>query len=455
MDIYACDISSDELYHYGIKGMKWGVRRFQDKSGKLTSAGKKRYSDDTSGKSIKKKSSHRVLLENKYREKGMSDAEAVAAADRRIKVEKAIAITAGVTVVAATAYVARNKWVADHCDQVLKSGTTFYNLDNAANPRPGEHLYVNYRQNDTDYFRGKFALGKMKKSATGNAFNHVVVANDDIKIPSLDTRKSTFKQLFENDEQFRSVLNAHSGVDMSNMSSDKAYKKMWQKFGDKNDPEFNVAKRKYFEALRQKGYEAIVDEWDTNPFVYRSDAPLILLNTSSKSLGEMTIKELSAREVLLAQANSKHYEPTRTALTLLGVPHTNRFTESERYLSRYAAKSAKNSQYIDKAIKEISKTGKSFDAREHALKMQGSNVAELGKILSKNKNMTVSEAAKKALKRQERADMVESLAYAGLLSTPFVALSAVQQRAYVETYIREHPNTKLTYNEILKTGYQL
>lgn len=32
----------NELYHYGIKGQKWGVRRFQNKDGTLTPAGKKR-----------------------------------------------------------------------------------------------------------------------------------------------------------------------------------------------------------------------------------------------------------------------------------------------------------------------------------------------------------------------------------------------------------------------------
>lgn len=35
---------NNELYHHGIKGQKWGVRRFQNPDGTRTAAGKKRFS---------------------------------------------------------------------------------------------------------------------------------------------------------------------------------------------------------------------------------------------------------------------------------------------------------------------------------------------------------------------------------------------------------------------------
>lgn len=45
-------MSNNELTHYGVLGMRWGVRRYQNKDGTLTSAGKKRYDRDVQRTSV-------------------------------------------------------------------------------------------------------------------------------------------------------------------------------------------------------------------------------------------------------------------------------------------------------------------------------------------------------------------------------------------------------------------
>lgn len=49
----------NELYHYGVKGMKWGVRRYQNSDGSLTPKGRKRAERDMSELSNNKRKQYR------------------------------------------------------------------------------------------------------------------------------------------------------------------------------------------------------------------------------------------------------------------------------------------------------------------------------------------------------------------------------------------------------------
>ena len=91
-----------ELYHHGIKGQKWGVRRFQDATtGSLTEAGRERYREKVQGK-----------IADLQKKRGVDKATATRTVVRRERVKNFAKATAKVAALSAVVALGPAAWTA-------------------------------------------------------------------------------------------------------------------------------------------------------------------------------------------------------------------------------------------------------------------------------------------------------------------------------------------------------
>lgn len=311
-----------ELYHHGIKGMKWGVRRFQKKDGTLTAAGKKRYSGE---KIPEKKSTHRQNLEKKYRDQGMSKQEAEQVAAKRIKAEKYVAVAAGVTLAACAAYVAYRGYAVD---KVLKSDTNFQRImstdpGQAFDMRPGR-VYAAYDKRDRDKYKGLLAMYFRSQGKTVHDVSLKYV--DGVKVASRKRAEDTLISLYRNDEEFRSAFErsmtelgskdfGFATEKLRNMANETAKRTTTTKMTDhylrtKGYDVFNAGlvsrssagqkmANKFYDALKKQGVNAIEDINDKKYSGYRSKHPVIIFsgvyNWEQKVMNNPTISSAYRR----------------------------------------------------------------------------------------------------------------------------------------------------------------
>ena len=289
-------ISQNELYHHGIKGMKWGVRRFQNEDGSLTSAGKKRYDDDSTGSDKRlssnsdSKTPRKGLIQKRkdkltehYISKGYGPEAAKTMAEQRMRTEAVLAVVGTVAVTAVAIKVAR-RIGQDYVDQTFKSGKVIQNI--GANPD------ANFK--DTPFFAAvnradKKAYGMMypnekRRMAKGFAaqrglqyqgiFNNQVKLTGDVKRASVANAQKIFYEKMDKDPQFKKeVLDTLKKTNYSDskavheyLQNGKHARKLYDRFNQAlATPQFQDAgiHKKYYDEMKKHGYNAILDINDT------------------------------------------------------------------------------------------------------------------------------------------------------------------------------------------------
>ena len=299
-----------EVYHHGIKGQKWGVRRFQNKDGSLTPAGKKRYYEPNIGRKTKEaktykipknKSLHRLQLEEKYMKNGMTREQAEQAAAKRIRTEKFVAAAAVVTVASAVAYA---KYKGYTSDKIFKENSDFQRimrLDPNAELRKDSRLYATIDKKDKVLYKGMFAdhLTKLK-SDNENIYDITVRNRKEIKLASEKRARDTFAKLFRENVDFRRGFLERLDRDSTGVSF-YSREKMFRKLqsgdpltdrelkgkaydifnvmltvpGERTERNANI----FYESLRKQGATAVRDINDSKVNNYHAKLPVILFDT--------------------------------------------------------------------------------------------------------------------------------------------------------------------------------
>lgn len=176
-------ISDGELYHHGVKGMHWGVRRYQNADGTMTPAGRKRYTD--SGSSSAKSSNGG--------KKQLTDEERAA---RNAKIKKA-AIAVGVTALVAAGTYAAVKYNNKTMDEAKEF------LSIAKREKLNRYVDELTALNDQETFSRKM----MERSYTGADKSAWSFANQEARanLRSKLAERSEFKRISEHNIADRSI----------------------------------------------------------------------------------------------------------------------------------------------------------------------------------------------------------------------------------------------------------
>lgn len=368
------------LVHHGIKGQRWGVRRYRNEDGSLTAAGKLRYNDDGTRKT------HRQKLEEKYRAQGKTNEQAIAAAESRIRGEK-IALALGavaVTVAVAGAIHYRNKYVLD---QYIPSDALVKRITVDADPT---HLhdrafYATTKRRDQAKYVGM--LGNLRRQQQERfhpdnplPVNEIAIRVHGAKVASAKSGKNAYLELCATNPQFK------------RLSKEMGWYGDYTRFNRRglisDNPKARQMQDIFYQHLHDKGYDGVIDLNDIMGG-FKAQAPTIFFGGQVKNgrdiIKSATYRQVPVQEMINADARERG---------ILAVREMAKDVMTDPFIMGSAAlgATAGANKWIKEPINEQAKKDAARRRRANAERRKAQN-AKI-KSLAASSDMTIEEIAK-------------------------------------------------------------
>lgn len=211
--------ADDYLYHHGILGQKWGIRRYQNEDGSLTVEGTKHY--------------------------GYGDAEKADERERMNRVKKGAAIAGGIVAGLGAAVVVGNTLSKDEkdmnaldkkiygmltktdagknivdelrrdkdgmfnldADYVIPKGTTTYHVGTNPNGPTHQGKWMSLNKSDADFYKGVYTkIMDARSGSNSDKYQSTFVADNDIKGAGKNTASKVFMNQYRKDKALRETF---------------------------------------------------------------------------------------------------------------------------------------------------------------------------------------------------------------------------------------------------------